>query len=57
MFKFCMLMYDWSFNKFVLGILSTALGPLGPRTGGSRDLEFEADPLRVALVALVSTVP
>jgi hypothetical protein len=50
-----MLMYDWSFKRFVLGNFSTAFGPLGPRTGLSRDFEFEADATR--FVAFVSIVP
>jgi hypothetical protein len=57
LFKFYILMSDWSFRRFVFGNLSTAFGPLGPLTGLSRDLELEADPVRVPVAALVSTAP
>jgi len=57
LFKFYMLMSDWSFRRFVFGNLSTAFGPLGPLTGLSRDFELEADPVRVPVAALVSIAP
>lgn len=56
LFRLTMLTRDWSCTMFVFGALKLALGPLGPRTGLSRDFEFDAERL-LLLDALLGSAP